>query len=462
MGACKLGGVNYWETYAPTVNWISVRFLLIVAEILQLDTKAIDFVLAFPQADLEVPVYMELPAGMQIPDGAPSGRYVLKLRKSLYGLKNASLNWHNKLKSALEARGFRESLSDPCVFISKDMVVLIYVDDCIIISKDSGTIQSFICSLANGEENFIFTDEGSMSSYLGVDISPLPDDQGFTLTQPFLIGRIIEFINFDPATTKGARGNTPAGYPLLSKDTDGPDRKATWKYRAAIGMLGYLQGTTRPDIAMATHQCARFSSDPKLSHERAVKRIVRYLLDTQDKGLIFRPDKSRGLECYVDADFAGGWKDGDQTSPESVLSRTGFVIMYAGCPITWTSKLQTEIALSTTESEYIALSTAMREVIPFLNLMKETSDLFGLNDNQPIFKCKVWEDNESCIKVAKSPKFTPRTKHIAIKYHHFRRFVQDGTIDIRSIDTKEQIADIFTKPLPEATFVYLRRLLMGW
>ena len=94
--------------------------------------------------------------------------------------------------------------------------------------------------------------------------------------------------------------------------------------------------------------------------------------------------------------------------------------------------------------------------------MKETSDLFGLNDNQPIFKCKVWEDNESCIKVAKSPKFTPRTKHIAIKYHHFRRFVQDGTIDIRSIDTKEQIADIFTKPLPEATFVYLRRLLMGW
>ena len=104
----------------------------------------------------------------------------------------------------------------------------------------------------------------------------------------------------------------------------------------------------------------------------------------------------------------------------------------------------------------------MREVIPFLNLMQETVKLFGLNNQQPLFRCKVWEDNESCIKVAKSPKFTPRTKHIAIKYHHFRSFVQDGTIDIRSIDTKEQIADIFTKPLPEASFVYLRKLLMGW
>ncbi|KAL7526914.1 hypothetical protein ACHAWF_007826 [Thalassiosira exigua] len=136
--------------------------------------------------------------------------------------------------------------------------------------------------------------------------------------------------------------------------------------------------------------------------------------------------------------------------------------MYAGCPITWTSKLQTEIALSTTESEYIALSSATREVIPFMNLMSETAELFALTASKPEFKCTVWEDNESCIKVAKSPKFTPRTKHIAIKYHHFRRFVEDGTIDIRSIDTKQQLADIFTKPLAEASFVYLRRLLMGW
>lgn len=313
-----------------------------------------------------------------------------------------------------------------------------------------------------GPEKFIFTEEGTLSSYLGVDIKQLPGDGGFALTQPFLIERIVKALNFDPGTTKGARDDVPVGYPLLGKDTDGLSRKGTWSYRSLIGMLGYLQGTSRPDISMAVHQCARFNSDPRLSHERAVKRIARYLLYTADKGLIYRPDVSKGLEVYVDADFAGGWKDGDHSSPESVLSRTGFIICFAGCPITWTSKLQTEIALSTTESEYIALSTAMRETIPFLNLMKEISDLFGLTNDKPSFKISVWEDNESCIKVAKSPKFTPRTKHIAIKYHHFRSFVEDGTIDINYIHTGQQLADILTKPLPEKTFRHLRQRLMGW
>jgi hypothetical protein len=227
-------------------------------------------------------------------------------------------------------------------------------------------------------------------------------------------------------------------------------------------MLGYLQSSTRPEISMAVHQCARFNANPKLCHEKAVKRIARYLLGTIDKGIKYSPDPNRGLECYVDADFAGGWSSGDHTNPECVLSRTGFVIMYAGCPVTWMSKLQTEIALSTTEAEYIALSQAMREVIPFMNLMGEIDAIFGIHNPSPKFHCRVFEDNRSCIKVAESPKFTPRTKHIAIKYHHFRRFVSDGTILIEHIDTKEQIADILTKPLEEASFKYLRQRLMGW
>ena len=124
--------------------------------------------------------------------------------------------------------------------------------------------------------------------------------------------------------------------------------------------------------------------------------------------------------------------------------------------------MQTEIALSTTESEYTDLSTSMRELIPFMSLMKETADLFGLLTRDSVLRCTVWEDNESCITVAKSPQFTPRTKRIAIKYHHFRRFVSDGTIIMNSIDSTEQIADIFTKPLGEHNFYYLRHQLMGW
>ena len=200
------------------------------------------------------------------------------------------------------------------------------------------------------------------------------------MSQPFLIDRIIKVIGFELATTKGAMDNVPATYPLLNKDVDGPARKTKWKYRDLIGMLGCLQGqgTNCPDISMAAHQCARFSTDFKFSHERAVKKIVRYQLDTNDKGIIFRPGFSRGLECFVDADFAGGWKDSDHSSPASVLSRTGFVIMFAGCPIIQGSKFQTKIDLSTTESEHIALSTAMRGVIPFMGFLREISGTFGL------------------------------------------------------------------------------------
>ena len=98
-------------------------------------------------------------------------------------------------------------------------------------------------------------------------------------------------------------------------------------------MLGYLQGLTRPDISMAVHQCARFSTDPKLSHERAVKRICKYLLGTQKRGIIYKSDSSKGIEVFVDADFAGAWNKADSNNSENVLSRTGFVIFYAGCPI---------------------------------------------------------------------------------------------------------------------------------
>ena len=160
--------------------------------------------------------------------------------------------------------------------------------------------------------------------------------------------------------------------------------KANWEYINVIGMLGYLQGTTHPDISMKVHQCARFNIDPKLSHERAVTRIGRYLLDTKDKGLIFKPDFSKGLECFVDADFAGGWKDSDHSLPETVD------IMNAGCPIYWCSKLQTEIALSKTESEYIGLSSAMREVIPLKNLMQEVNKLFSISHKNPFLIALSW------------------------------------------------------------------------
>ena len=178
--------------------------------------------------------------------------------------------------------------------------------------------------------------------------------------------------------------------------------------------------------------------------------------------MIYRPDTSRGLECYVDAGFISGWKDGDHNSPQLVLSRTVFVIIYAGCPINWGNKMKAYIFLITTESDYIALSTSIRELIPFMSLMKENPGVFGLLTRDTVFCYTVWEDNESCINFSKSRNFTPRTEHTAIKYHHFWRFVSYGTIIMNSIDTIEHIVDIFKKPLGGNIFCYLRHQLMGW
>ena len=213
---------------------------------------------------------------------------------------------------------------------------------------------------------------------------------------------------------------------------------------------------------MPVHQTARFCNDPKLSHEQAINRIGKYLAGTRDRGIRYKIDSSKGLECYADADFAGGWNQDDPHDASNLMSRTGFVIKYADCPIYWSSKLQTEIALSTAEAEYIALSSALREVIPLLTMMEELNETFPLIMNTPNFYCKVWEDNQSCISMATSQKFTPRTKHIALKYHHFKKYVETGKIQINYVHTEQQQADILTKPVRVDLFPKLRYMLMGW
>ena len=325
-------------------------------------------------------------------------------------------------------------------------------------------VDSIIQSLRDGKEEFELTDEGSIDKYLGVMIRDI-DENSFEMSQPFLIRRILDFLSLDLDKTRSRE--TPVGKPLLNKDLNGSQRKHQWVYRGAVGMLSYLCNSVRPEIQMAVHQTARFSVNPMRSHELAIMRIGRYLINSPDRGMVYKIDKTKGLEVYVDADFAGGWSSADADSADNVLSQTGFVICYANCPIVWCSKLQTEIALSTAEAEYIALSHALREAIPIQNLTKEINCIFPLHIPTTDFRLTVHEDNLSTIAMAESLKFTPRTKHIAIKYHHFRSRVQcpynpNGDICIKYISTKKQLADIFTKPLDETTFFALRQLLCGW
>lgn len=267
---------------------------------------------------------------------------------------------------------------------------------------------------------------------------------------------------------------TPTGKTAVGSDREGTLFNEKWKYSTVIGMLLYLSGNTRPDIAFAVHQCARFSHDPKQSHAIAVKRILRYLKGTKDKGMILSPSNNDfEVNCYVDADFAGLWGVEYDQDPVCVKSRTGFLIMFMGCPLHWVSKLQTQIALSTMEAEYIALSTAMRELIGTRKIVKEVKDLVFKFPKDPTYsmiaktfesipQSTVYDDNDACLKFATLPKMSPRTKHIAIPYHFFRSKVSDLEIRVVPIDTTQQLADQFTKGLCNDEFVKGRKGIMGW
>jgi len=214
-------------------------------------------------------------------------------------------------------RGFRQSALDPYLFYSEHIIILVYVDDAILFSKDIIYIDEVLSSL---KSEFQLTNAGFFNTCHGVSGNKI-DKNMLKLSQPNLIEKIIKTLGLENAKT----APTPASI-ILTKDEDGEEREHNWNYRSVVGMLGYLQQTTRPDISFAVHQCTRFSTDPKRSHEVAVKRIGRYLLGTKDEGIIFNPSNTSYLDCYVDADFAGMYKVEDPDDPINVKSRTGYVL----------------------------------------------------------------------------------------------------------------------------------------
>lgn len=279
-----------------------------------------------------------------------------------------------------------------------------------------------------------------------------------------MIERVLQIVGLDTDRNDVKLHDSPAdSSKLLDNDPNAKSRVQKWNYRSAVGCLSYIQSMIRPDITMSVQQAARFCINPSREHEEAVKRICRYLLSTRERGIVMKPDPNKGLECYCDADWAGSWQHRSAHDPISAYSRTGFVIMYAGCPIVWKSSMQSLIALSTTEAEYISLSTALREVIAIINLMEELKQRnFPVHKATPKVTCRTFEDNRSCIEIATNHKTRPRTKHLSVRLHHFRSHVVNKTITIEHITTTQQIADIFTKPLPRKQFQYLRDKLMNW
>ena len=453
-GDMEVKGVDYFESYSPVVQWSTVRLLLIMSIVHGMHTRQVDYVNAFAQAPLpqNEECYIEMPQGFH-DDGDDT---VLMLKKTLYGKSDSPLRFFNLLKDTLEKHGFKQLVDiDACLFVHKKIICLTYVDDCLWFSLDEKCMDDIIDDI---DKVLTLTVESKdVSAFLGIQFTR----RGATieLTQTGLIKRVIEAADMIDCNTC----DTPAEHKPLGKDPSGAAFSESWHYASVVGMLLYLASNSRPDIAFAVHQCARFTHAPKQSHAKAIKRIIRYLKGTSDRGLIMRPTKELKIDCFVDADFAGLWGVEDPDDPISVKSRTGYILTLGNCPLLWVSKLQSEISLSTMESEYVALSTAMRDVLPMRRLVIAVAKaITGEDQVESIAHSDVFEDNNGALTLATIPRMTPRSKHYATKYHFFRQHVQNGDLKIHKIDTKEQLADIMTKGLPKETFTYLRDKLMGW
>lgn len=454
-GRTQVEGIDYAFSNTTNVLWPTVRIFLILALIQGWYTRQIDFVLAFPQADIETTQYMEIPKGWHL-DGDPKTD-CLKLLKNIYGGRAAGAVWNQHLDKGLKELGFTQSEVDPCVYFRGKVIFLVYTDDGIFLGPEQSDIEKAIKDVG---ERFEISDEGDLSDYLGVNIQK-KEDGSFEFIQPKLINQIIKDLNFkDNTKSKPTPGLATK---LIQRDDDGELHDDSFSYRGVLGRLNYLMRSSRPELAYYVHICARFCLEPKKSHAEAVKHIGRYLIGTKDKGMVFKPRKE-GFDCWTDSDFCGLWnQDNADKDPVTARSRSAYYIMYAGCPVIWASKLQSICALSVTEAEYISASSALREVKFLMHLLDDArSNGIDIPKWKPKVHCRVFEDNSGALEMINAFKVRPRTKQLGVRWHHFRDEVRKGIIKAYKVTTTQQLADLGTKPLTEEIFVRLRKQLNGW
>jgi len=425
---------------------------LVLSIILDWITVSLDFSNAFVQALLKRPVWIHIPRGYRSSKGYDT---VLRLVKSLYGLADAPKMWSDHLRETLLDMGFVPSAFDPCLLLRKDMMIVIYVDDCGVAAKTQSEIDAFVAELR--KRGFALTVEGSFSEFLGIKFTKLPDGS-IEMTQQGLIDKIVETTGLQDSKPN----SLPAAQQALGADSEGAPMEEKWSYSSVVGMLLYLSTNTRVDIAFAVSQVCRFSSLPKQSHARAVKSIVRYLRGTRHQGMIIRPSGRLEFHLYVDADFAGLFRSEADHSPNAARSRTGYVLMLSNCPLVWKSCLQDSIAASTCEAEYTALSSALKVLLPLKRMLQEITAALRIPDLiRSTIRATVFEDNQSALYLATNQRITNRTRYFLVKWHWFWQFYPKE-FDAEKIGTHDQRADYLTKALPRDAFEKNRLGVQGW
>jgi hypothetical protein len=433
-GFVQREGIDFQEVFAPVARMESVRLLLALAASKDWRVHHMDVKSAFLNGELEEEIYVQQPPGFEV---AGEERKVLRLRKALYGLRQAPRAWNTKLDTSLGTLGFTKCATEHALYTKASarghLIVGVYVDDLIITGAAQRDIDDFKRQMT---VLFRMSDLGLLTYYLGIEVQ---QGRGAnTLRQSDYARKLLE--------RGGMSGCKPCPTPMeeklkLSKASSAPRVDAT-SYRSIVGGLRYLEHT-RPDISFAVGYVSRFMEDPREDHLAAVKHLLRYVAGTVGYGLIYPRGGAKMLKLlgYSDSDMAGDL-DGRR-------STTGVIFFLGACPVTWQSHKQKVVALSTCEAEYIAAATASCQGVWLRRLLHE---LTGEEAPAPVLRV----DNQSAIALAKNPVLHDRSKHIEIKYHYIRECVDGGRIILEHVVTGQQLGDIFTKPLGRLRFLEMR------
>jgi hypothetical protein len=426
-GYNQVEGLDYFDTFSPVAKLSTVRVLLALASVNKWHLHQMDVNNAFLHGELQEDVYMAIPEGVQV----DKQNQVCKLLKSLYGLKQASRKWYEKLTSLLISEGCTQSTADYSLFTMRKgnqfIALLVYVDDIILAGTD---LTEFTRIKAILDTKFKIKDLGVLKYFLGLEVAH--SEQGITISQRKYC--------LDLLKDSGLLGSKPAITLLdpsikLHQD-NGETYEDVSSYRRLIGKLLYLTNT-RPDIRFATQQLSQFLHKPTVTYYKAACRIVRYLKQSPGRGLMFPRNSEIQILGYSDADWAG--------CLDTRRSTSGYCF-FLGCSlISWKAKKQVTVSRSSSEAEYRALSTSTCELIWLLYLLK---DLHITCDKPPVLYC----DSQSAIHIASNHVFHERTKHLDIDCHLAREKLQRGILKLLPISREEQLADFLTKALPSPKF----------
>lgn len=410
-------GIDYFEVFAPVARMDTVRMIVALAAQNQWKIHQMDVKSAFLNGLLDEEVYVDQPVGYVQPGCEDK---VLKLKKALYGLKQAPRAWYTRIDSYFQETGFIQCPNEPTLYVKANshgdfLLVCLYVDDLIFTGNNSNMFEEFKEAMSS---KFEMTDLGLMHYFLGLEVMQVSD--GIFISQAKYAMDILKRFHLDTCNPI----KTPVEIRLRFDKCDNGESVNPTYYRRLVGTLRYLT-STRPDIVYGVGIISRFMEKPSQVHLQAAKRILRYVKGTSSHGIYYGSDSHCTLVGYTDSDWAGDVKERKSTS--------GFVFHMGSGVVSWSSKKQQVVALSTAEAEYIAAASCACQAVWLRRILAELH-------HEQIAPTTIFCDNKSAIALTKNPVFHGRSKHIDIKYHYIRELVKRSEINLEFCKSEDQVA----------------------